>query len=169
MATNLTSFEKAMELASSFDENFLELGRQLRDMLETSPDEFQKFIDKSKIGKRKAYYLVAIDKAFRKLAVSKARLQRIGWTKLMVLAKHNVDEKNAQKFIALAEAYNTRDLEKLLNDEKPTPNAHCVLLYFDDADYAALEKALVKHGAGRSSRGLTNKEEALIKIIKKGQ
>lgn len=53
-----------------------------------------------------------------------------------------------------------------MRGEKPLGNAHCVLLYFSPKDYAELEDALVKHGGVRSGRGIQNKEEALIRLVR---
>src|SRR5690349_4005104 len=69
-------------------ENFLDMARELRDMLESDPEKFAKVRDSSGIGRRKIYYLIEIDKAFRKLPLSKSRVEKIGWTKALTLAKH---------------------------------------------------------------------------------
>src|SRR5271156_3921328 len=95
-------FDKALGLSSNVDDNFLELATALRQLFDRDPDLFRKAIEKSKLGTRKAYYLVAISRAFDPLPLTKAQLRKIGWTKLHVLAPH-VDESNAEALIELAE------------------------------------------------------------------
>ncbi|CAA2141431.1 hypothetical protein [Hyphomicrobium sp. ghe19] len=159
-------FEKAMSYDKVGD-NFMDVARVLRDMLDSYPDEFQKFISRSSLGRRKIYYLVEIDRAFRKLSVSKNRLMKIGWTKANILAKH-IDATNAKELLELAENNSAHDLKILLAGGEPVANHHAVLHYFSPEDYQRYEKALLKYGAVRGRNGgLTNKEEALIKLIKK--
>lgn len=161
-----TLFEKAMSY-DKIGDNFLEVARTLRDMLDTSPEDFQKFISKSSLGRRKIYYLVEIDRAFRKLNVSKARVGKIGWTKANLLAKH-INATNAKQLLEMAEQNSAHNLKIMLAGGKKKDNLHAVLHYMDDDSYAIYEKALLKMGAQKGPNGgLSGKEEALLKLIKK--
>jgi len=55
---------------------------------EKSPQNFKTPISIPQLGRRKAYYLVSIDKAFGDKNVAPGRLKKVGWTKLAALAPH---------------------------------------------------------------------------------
>ena len=158
-------FESALGLAKNIDDTFLDLGKQLAMLHDRDRRLFSKLVTKSGLGSRKAYYLVEIHRAFYGLGVSRTRLKKIGWTKLQVIAKkvtkHNVDE-----LLDLCESHTARQLAVLLRGEKPITNAHCVLMYFTPKQYAELEDALKEHGAKKAGRGLLDKEDALIRLIR---
>ena len=159
-------FDKAMALSGDVDDNFLELGKALRQLQDRDPDLFHKIVAKSNLGRRKAYYVVEVSRIFDPLPVPRARLRKIGWTKLQLIAKH-VDASNLEDLLKLAESENTKELKRRMKGEKPMGNAHCVLMYFTPKQYAELEAALLKNGATRSGRGLVDKEEALINALRK--
>jgi hypothetical protein len=153
----------------SFDkigENFLDMARVLRDMLDNDPEKFAKIRDTSPIGRRKIYYLIEIDKAFRKLPLSKSRVEKIGWTKAHILAKH-INATNAKKMLEMAEQNTVHDMKTLLAGGK-VANHHVVLHYFKPKEFEAYKKALLANGATLNRQGgLSNKEQALINLIKK--
>lgn len=155
-------------LNGQFDDNFLELARALRDLNEIDPNAFVDIVKKYKIGRRKAYYLVEIDKAFRGLKVNTTRLRNVGWTKLQLIAPH-VTQSNVLEMLKLAETNKVKDLADLVNGKQPTNNDHAITLYFSAEDYAMFQDALVAHGGQRSGRGIINKEEALMDLIKKAR
>src|SRR3546814_16959002 len=62
------------------------------------------------LGGRKAFYLIAIDRAFSELPVPKARLADIGWTKLHVLAPI-VDHEHYENLLSKVDDCSVRDLE----------------------------------------------------------
>lgn len=159
-------YQVSLEQAAALDENFIDLARNLRDMMDSDPESFQKFISRSDLGKRKIYYLVAIDKAFRKLKISKDRLRKLGWTKANILSKQ-ITPANAAELVKLAEENTARDLQRILSGQKAMPNAHCVMFYFNPQDYQLMERVLLQHGAEKASRGIVSKEEALIKVLKR--
>ena len=161
-------YEKALDLSTqSLAENFLELGKSLRQLLERDPDLFKKVVDKTDLGTRKAYYLVNISEWFEGMPVPRKRLLAAGWTKLQVIGRH-VTKANVDELLTLAETNNVKQLEALMKGEAPKTNAACFLAYFEPKDYKVLEDAMVQYGGGkRSGRGIENKEEALMKIIRR--
>lgn len=162
-------YDKAMKLGSSVDENFLELGKTLRDLLDKDPAMFQSFVKTSGHGKRKTYCLVEIDKAFRKMAAPKPRLLSIGWTKLYLIAKY-VTTNNLNKFLTLCEESSVPQLKAALRDGKTgklQETLHAVNFNLKADIYDALAEALINHGATPASRGLHNKEEALARMLAK--
>jgi hypothetical protein len=157
-------FDRALELSTEVDENFLDLGKYLRQLHERDPEMFHKVVKKSDIKPRKAYYLVEISKAFDGLPIPKSRLRKLGWTKLALMTKQ-INKGNAEELVELAEGMTTKQLEKHLKGEEHPQNSHCVLMYFSPQQYEEFEKALLSHGGSRSGRGILNKEQALINAL----
>jgi hypothetical protein len=159
-------YNKALELFAKVPDKFLDLGRVLRQLQGHDPDLFQKFVAKTGIGGRKAYYLVEISRTFEPLQVSRARLHDLGWTKVQLIGKH-VTQDNVEELLKLAENTSANELERLLSGKKPLGNARCVLMYFSPKQYDELEDALVRHGGVRRGRGVEDKEEAMIKMVRR--
>ena len=159
-------FDKAVHMAGNVEDNFLELGKALRQLQDRDLELFQKIVAKGSLRRRKAYYLVEVSRIFDPLPVPRSRLRKIGWTKLQVIGKR-VTPDNLDDLLSLAEGVNAKELERRLRGEKPLDNAHCVLMYFSPKQYAELEEVLVAHGGTKSRRGILNKEEALLRVIRK--
>jgi hypothetical protein len=153
-------------MAPEVEEKFLEIGAALGRLQEADRDLFWKAVEKGEFGKRKAYYLITIAKAFKNIKVPKARLRAIGWTRLQVIARV-LNESNADELILLAEQHKVKDLEAIIKGEEPNPDSRVIILYFTPDDYEVLEAILVQNGASRHGRGLVGKEAALMKALKK--
>ncbi|MCL4743800.1 MAG: hypothetical protein KJZ83_00145 [Burkholderiaceae bacterium] len=158
-------YHQVVGLSKSVDENFLELGRMLRELQDTDPEKFRLAVQSPALGQRKAYYLVTIDRTFSKIPVKKDRLKRIGWTKLNILSRH-INKTNYAELLKHAENYTAKELEQLLRGEEPMTNARAVLAYFPPEDYALLEKALLMFKGQKSGKGIVNKEEAIMNMVK---
>jgi len=161
-------YHKALALSAEVEDNFLELGRALRRLQEHDTQLFQQAVAKSKLGRRKAYYLVEVSRTFEKLPIPRARLRRLGWTKLQVIAG-SVDADNVEELVALAEGNTAKQLQRIMRGEEPLKDSNCVLLYFAPEQYAKFRYALLQNGAKASGRGLIGKEEALIKALRKAE
>jgi len=155
---------RAISLAKSFAANFIELAAQLRKLQELYPDRYQDFLKASGIGKRKAYYLVSIDKTFEKLPVPKLELSKLGWTKLTVLQPH-ATENNIQEIVTYAKAHTAEELKQYLKGKDAMSKERSILMYFSSDDYNKLVQTLVKHGAVKSGNALVHKEKALMKMV----
>jgi hypothetical protein len=59
-----TIFLKTLTLIAKLEDEFLELASLLRQVKQTSHDDFKKLYLTPQLGRRKAYYLVSIDKSF---------------------------------------------------------------------------------------------------------
>ena len=160
-------YDKALALSADVEDNFLELGRSLRQLLDRDPDLFQQVVNKG-LGRRKAYYMVEVSRIFDPLPIPRSRLRKIGWTKLQVIGKH-VTPDNLEDLLTLAESVNSKVLERQMRGEKPMENAHCVVMYFTPKQYAEFKEALLKNGAEPSGRGIVGKEEALINALRKAE
>ena len=159
-------YDKAKSLSGDVEDNFLELGKSLRQLLDRDPNLFQEIVAKTNLGRRKAYYLVEVSRIFDPLQVPRSRLRKIGWTKLQLIGKH-VTQDNLEELLQLAESVNAKELERHMRGEKPLGNAHSVLMYFSPKQYQELADALVKYGGVRSGRGIQNKEEALLRLVRR--
>jgi hypothetical protein len=157
-------YAKAMALAVDPEDHFLDLARTLNRILRRDPEQFRRLWQEAKIGRRKAYYLVEIDESFSGLAVPKSRLRRIGWTKLQALASH-VKPANVDKLLDLAEDLTSKELARALEGESIDAKPHCVLMYFDPAEFDLLVTALTPYGAILEGRTLKGKEAALVALL----
>jgi hypothetical protein len=84
-------YDRALALSSDAEDKFLDLGRSLRQLLDRDPALFQQVV-KKRLGRRKAYYLVEVSRKFEPLPISRARLKKIGWTKLQIIGQHVRDD-----------------------------------------------------------------------------
>ena len=164
-------YDKALAMSGDVEDNFIELGRSLRQLQVRDLNLFQQIIQKTDLGRRKAYYLVEVSRIYDPLPIPRSRLRKIGWTKLQLIGKH-IDASNLEEMLELAENNNSKELERILRGDKPLGgNAHCVLMYFSPKQYHELEEVLIQHGATRSAgfggrAGLSNKENALMNLIR---
>lgn len=154
---------KVASLSGAIDENFLELAKALRELQDQDVDEFTRLVNNSPLGRRKAYYLVAIDRTFSKIPVPKARLKRIGWTKLNVLTK-SINKSNYAELLKAAETYTAKELEKYLAGEKPATDKKAFLAYLTPEAYETLTEAFHRVGGRRYQRGWSNKGAALTAL-----
>jgi hypothetical protein len=161
-------YDKALALSANVEDNFLDLGRSLRQLQDRDPDLFQQVVKKGDLGRRKAYYLVEVSRIFDPLPVPRSRLRNIGWTKLQLIGKH-VTPHNLEDLLQLAESVNSKELERRMRGEKPLKNARCVVMYFSPKQYAEFEEALLKNGGEPSGRGIVGKEKALINALRKAE
>ena len=156
--------KRALELASRPEENFLELAKYLRMLNDFDHDQFRQVYEKSRLGRRKAYYLLEIRKQFEGLKLPKSRLNSIGWTKVQIIGKH-LTRKSADKLLRFAEKNTVHNVKLLMQGKKPKPKTHCVLMYFSPRQYRVFEDAIAQHRAGRKGRGIVSKEQTLVELI----
>ena len=145
-------------------DHFLEVARHLRETQEYHPENFRSVAKQLKIGIRKAYNLAQISRTFDDLGVPIERLRRIGWTKLALLSSY-VDADNIDTLLAKAADSTAHELKMYLRGNEFDPEGRTVVLHLDGEQYMAFEQALLKAGAVPHSRGLLNKEEALIALL----
>ena len=159
-------YDKVADMAGNVEDNFLELGKALRQLQDRDPDLFRKLVVNGTLGRRKAYYLVEVSRTFDSLPVPRARLRAIGWTKLQLIGK-TINTANMEDLLTLAEENNAKELERHMKGEAPLGNAHCVLMYFSPKQFSEVESALLANGGTRTGRGILNKEKALLQVIRK--
>lgn len=158
-------YKEALRLSRELDDNFVELGSLLRDIHEAEPARFKDFIKESAIDGRKAYYLIALDKTFGPLKISKKKLTSLGWTKLMTIQPY-VTKDNVTKLLEIASENTVAKLRKIVQGQLPDTSERVLLFYFDEPQMAFVRAILLRFGAEPSGRGLSNKEAALIDALR---
>jgi hypothetical protein len=159
---------QAMMLLANLDDNFLELGTVLHKLSKEYPADFKKLCSLPQLGRRKAYYLISIDKAFADKNEDPKRLKDIGWTKLAALAPH-VTADNWQDALLFAEMNTVRNIEAVGRGQEPNIGGRSVLLLFTADQFAIFADAIVKHGAIANGAGFVGKEAALIAVLSKNR
>ena len=157
-------FLETLVLIANLEDKFLELAASLRQLQETSPKDFKKLTSLPQLGRRKAYYLVSIDKAFGNKNVPAERLKKIGWTKLAALAPVITDE-NLEDALLFAELNTAKNIEAVVRGLEPIMGGRSVLLHFTAEQFAAFSAAILSHGAVKNGQGFIGKEAALIAAL----
>ena len=139
----------------------------LHDIQVNDTSWFPEAADAVGIGRRRAFTLTKIFATFSRTFVPVADLELVGWTKLAVIAGH-VDKNPAKlvEFLQMAKTLSSRDLSLKLGGATEDAN-HTVLLSLKDADFTKFETYLLKFGAQRNGRGLSDKELALSKLLQR--
>jgi hypothetical protein len=161
---------KVVSLASRRKDSFWELGNTLLMLRDSSrfTGDFRRTVNKAGLNLRQAYYLCEIVDQLRPFARYKERFERIGWTRTQVIAR-GLNRQNLKERLELAETKGntTRKLQSLMKGKKPPDKTRCVQLYFTEDEYETFEKAVVMNGGATVGRGLTDKEVAVMALIKK--
>src|SRR3546814_11047104 len=102
---------RVAKFSDAANDKFLELGRALRDLKDTEGAAgFEAFLKHASIGRRKAGYLMSIDKAAERFSLPKARLRAIGWTKLSTIAGYLTDA-NCEELLQASETYTDAEVK----------------------------------------------------------
>ena len=159
-------YEDALELASKYEENFVELGRKLRYLLDHTPNLFKGVCKETTLSPRKAYYLARLAKQIEKLGIPDQALIDVGWTKVAAIGL-DFTKANWRELLKHAKEHNVRDLKIIAQGGKPVPGTRCVLLYLKPAQYEKFAKAILANGGKANGPGLANTERALMAIVAK--
>jgi hypothetical protein len=161
---NKAAVEVPQDLIDHSKSRLLDTARFLRKVRAENRDEFRSVAKKLKIGLRKAYHLAQIDEVLSDMDVSAERIQRLGWTKLSLLAAHGQSD-TIDELLDVAESCTAHELKMHIRDGKFDPEGRTVVLHFNKEQYGLLEEALRAKGATPHSRGLLGKEAALMRLI----
>jgi hypothetical protein len=156
-------YQQALALARHPDRHFLPLGKLMDKLKTQNADVFRVWLAEAGLSRRKAYYLIRIARYFDGYP-DQARLERIGWSKLLLLTSLE-NESALEGLLHLAETETARNLSRTLRGLEDQGRTRCVLFYFTKAEYAAVEKALIAHGAGKVGKALLEKEKALLNLV----
>jgi hypothetical protein len=157
---------EVMHMINEEEKRFLDLAALLRRLKVDQPEAFLNVVNLPKLGRRKAYYLVAIDEAFGGLPHLRPRLLAIGWTKLADIASLATAE-SLEALLQLAENHTVHELKLLLKGIAVKPGGRAVLLYLGADEFQLVRQALRRYGAKDGPKGLMNKEAALVAALSK--
>ncbi len=159
------TFIEALSLVGALGSKFLELGSLLRKLQSSNFDNFKTLYEIPQLGRRKAYYLIEIDKVFGGKPELAVRLNKIGWTKLSLLAKF-VNDDNILDALQFAELHTAWDMQVILKSGDSTFSTRSVLLRFTLPDFDKFASKIVAYGAKPTpDGGYHNKEAALLAAL----
>ena len=158
---------RARALAVARDATPIDLAEALYEAEQAAPGAIQELIEDGVIRQRRAYYLKSIWARLVDLQIPKARLVKIGWTKLAVIVSKCPEGDELEWLQIAEEGTPAADLVRAAKG-KDEAARHSILLRMTDAQHKVFEKALRRFGAvrGRTGRGLTKKEAALTLALK---
>jgi len=124
------------------------------------------------IKRRALFYLLNVGKLLDAYDVSEEHAERIGWTKLQIIARYaaNRPRKLSQRAmkakLEIAAQTSAHVLPAALEaqDAQSHGSLRSILLRIPDEQYADVEAALIACGAERKGRGLIGKEAALVRL-----
>ncbi len=163
-------YKRALAEAHRVNESPLDLAEKLWRLQKLQPHRLDDVLKNSPLKRRRMYYLIEAWSRVSGLDVPKARLAKIGWTKLVAWARHCPAGQEAWG-LDLAEQKSTTaaNLPSLLKGRKTPKKTRCMTLYFSLKDYEVFEKAMIDNGAIKVGKGFAAKEKALLQIISKVQ
>lgn len=164
MSNKKSSITGAEIIAEHLGSSFWKIARYFHELQLHAPDRLPTVAKLVGMSRRRAFYFGQIYRVFSSLEVDEHRLDRVGWTKLKILANH-VTKANCEQLLDLAEGCTARELSILMRDDVPVDGTRVVLLYLKPKSYEVFEKAVLSFGAKRVGRGLVHKEQALVKAL----
>lgn len=144
----------------------LEAAVCFRMLQDESPELFCAVLALNGIEICEAIYMAQIERQFSSLGVDRIRLDRVGWSKLRLIALY-ITKANCDHLLRLAEAHSVSELVALMRGEEKHLNARIVLLHLTSEQYEVLEAAVVANGGTKFDDGLLEKEAALIRALRK--
>ena len=164
---------KVLQLAKEGTKNFYDLARFLAPLHDLRPALLKKVEEHSNLRRRTLYYLVDVGRMLRNYHIDKAQAERIGWTKLQILARHldKIGDVSPTELASLLEMAAKKEvkvyeLPSVLAGRTGKTRRRTVLLRLSPSEYDDFAEALVRYGAIRKGRGLLNQKKALMKLIR---
>lgn len=162
---------EVLQLAGEPALNFFKLAQALCDLREADPAALQDLSDRTRLSRRRMYYLLQTGELIRDKGISAKIAEYIGWTKLQMVARHLANADGAvsraefKQLLSIASEHKARDLPAALSGKKVIQK-RVAQFYLSARERALLNKALVMYGATESRGRLTGKEKALTKILR---
>ena len=162
---------KVLQLAKGGTKNFYDLARFLAPLHDLRPALLKKVEERSNLRRRTLYYLVDVGRMLRNYHIDKAQAERIGWTKLQILASYlnkndAVSDEELTRLLETAAEKKAHELPSVLAGKSRKTRSRTVLLRLSPSEYEDFAEALVRHGAIRKGRGLLNQKKALMKLVR---
>jgi hypothetical protein len=124
------------------------------------------------IKRRALFYLSNVGRLLSDYGIGEAQAERIGWTKLQIVARHaarqpkKLNQCAMRANLQLALQTPSHALPEALERQgaSTTPATRSVLLRLPVEQYTDVETALIACGAKRRGKGLVGKEDALVRL-----
>src|SRR5690606_23055195 len=122
--------------------------------------------------RRALFYLSNVGGFLVDYGITEEQAERVGWTKLQIVARHaanqpgRISQRAMQATLGIATRTPAHALPAAL-ETQATPSEgplRSVLLRLPAEQYADVEAALIACGAERKGRGLSGKEDALVRL-----
>ena len=159
--------KKAARLAQQPTVNFYELARVLVKLQDEKA--IQDLPAETGMSRRRLYYLLEVGKFIKNPTVGKADAERLGWTKLQIVARYvnqsNATDAEVAEYVKRALATKAYALGQALREGVNVSRRTAMFRLSDDAN-DELSEALVAFGAEHARRGLSKKEQALLLIVR---
>lgn len=152
-------YTKIIHLSTRVDQNFIELGRLLRELKKREKELFKLAYEQSGLGRRIAYHFVAIVRQFEAVPITDEQLAEIGWTKADVIGKH-ITQDNWAELLAEAKHRSARELRILVNGGRLVRGTKSITLHFDPEQHKKFVAAIATYGSDPM-----NREQALMSVI----
>ena len=158
---------RAIRLAKEPTVNFYELAGLLVGLRKEGA--IQALPTETGMSRRRLYYLLEVGQFIRDRKISQADAERVGWTKLQIIARHvsqsGATAKQVAKHMQLALETRSYTLPEVLQGSS-SPHKLAVVFRLSAADKAELLMALTAHGGEIDGGGLGDKGEALMKMVR---
>lgn len=162
--SNMDLVFKIVDFLKTQRETFPEVARLLRFLHEAEPEALPSICQATGISRRKAYYLIELDRHFAPLAVTPRRLAKIGWTKASVIAPH-LEKMDPDELLLMAEMHTVMQLRAALKGPAKPAKSATIRFKFSVLQHQFLLKRLEAHGfTGNGSA--VSKEAALMAALR---
>lgn len=148
--------------------NFFELAGLIADLYAADPGEIRDLPQDARMSRRRLYYLLEVGRLIRNSTITKAEAERVGWTKLQIIAQHvgqldEVGEAELRALMELADDTRVRALSETLRRGSP-PLTRAAVFHLTESDRMKLDQSLLTFGAKHGRTGLVNKEAAIMQL-----
>lgn len=166
--------QEALRLATKPTKSFVAFARALY----AAHSEDRTFLHRVErdagIKRRALFYLLNVGEFLHGYSVSETDAERIGWTKLQIVARHTAkrpgetSQEENEANLRLAMECTAIELPAVLEgrDMPSKGSARSLLIRLPADQYVYVEAALLSYGAEERGRGLALKEVALVNMVR---
>lgn len=164
--------QRAKTLAAKPSKNFHAFSRALWAAHSNDPTVLHEVEGVAGIKRRALFYLSNVGGFIADYSIAEEQAERIGWTKLQIVAQHaanqpgKISQRALQAMLGIADRSTAHALPTALKaqDTALPGTLRSVLLRIPADQYADVEAALIACGAEPRGKGLIGKEDALIRL-----
>lgn len=170
MKTRAKLERNAVQYASQSPVRFYELAGVIVELHDDDTAAFRPLADRLSTSIRRLFYLLEVGRLISKYGIEQADAERVGWTKLQIIARHlstadDADEADLWRFIDMALHTTAHALPAALKGRR-NAKSRAVVFRLNMGARAELNEALLAFGAKQNGRQYAGKERALVKIVR---